>query len=178
MPNFTLMGLIQSYPDDADVNQILADLTAKNIVEKDSTLYTYRTLVIRYGLTFAGTIMAKLDAASASNPLIKATYLAVCSTGIDFSVDAAQGMIDQLTGPLFTQDEADKLKALGVLTFSRLDKANLVGITTDDITQAMADRIYIRDVYNWFNNLFNQIAPQIESGTISKDQIKTIINNA
>ena len=121
--------------------EIAAALNAKTQERKHSQEVGYRGITIKHGPTFAGTILAKLDAAGASNPLLKATYTAVCTTGIDFSAAVTQGMIDQLeAAKLFTADEATKLKAIGIWHIS-ICEANSLPDATEDAVQAAIDEI-------------------------------------
>ena len=117
--------------------EIAKILNAKTVERTNREMQSYRAITSLHGPTFAATILGKLDAASASNPLLKATYNAVCNGGIDFASNVTQGMIDQLTGKLFTPEEAAKLKALGVWQISPCEANGLTEATEETVQTAI-----------------------------------------
>lgn len=95
--------------------ELLAALNEQVVEQSHSADVGFRGITNTYGAEFAATILGKLDAASGTNPLLKATYNAITTTGIDFSNPVTQGQLTLLQqAGVFTQDEADKLKAIGI----------------------------------------------------------------
>lgn len=112
-------------------------LNTPSVAKTHSVEVGYRGITLTYGPTFAGTVLAKLDAAGASNPLLKATYTAICTTGIDFAADVTQGLLDSLSGVLFDADETAKLKAIGRYQISLCENAGLNEATEANVQSAL-----------------------------------------
>lgn len=176
MPNELLIQLVGPYADNVSAQDVLNDLNAKTHEERYPGMRTYRTLTLSHGPTFVATILGKLKAGGATNPLLDATYFAMCGEGIDFSLDVTQGLLEQLRGVLFTDEETVTLKEIGVKHFSTLEVNNLSNITVEDVQAAIDAKISRRDNLAWFVNIYNTVLPQIQDGTITRQQIKDLIN--
>ena len=123
--------------------EVLTTITDESIEKTNPELQTSRGLAIALGLQDAATAIGGLKAASAENPLLDSMYVALSSTGLDFSHSMVRDMIDQLTGVVFTSELAGKLKSLGVWHVSPLEvAAGARGATTDEQTvQSVLDEV-------------------------------------
>jgi hypothetical protein len=151
-----------------DADGILAIINSKTITKTNSELQTINALTLTLGIETSAMAAGILDAAGASNPLLKAMYYKLCSTGIDFSDALTQGMIDAV----FTGDYAAlaaPLKAMGVWSISEAEVRFGRSLTIDDMTEVFIQykRILLKEsVFVRFNNL--QAA--IESGLVITEQ--------
>lgn len=114
-------------------------LNIPSVEKRHSSEVGFRGIVISHGAKFAATILGKLDAAGASNPLLKATYNAMCNAGIDFSSDATQSQLTVLQqAGVFTSEEATQLKAIGRWQVSEASENNLGTVTEQQVSAARA----------------------------------------
>lgn len=172
--NSILVNLIKDYPDNTDATLILNDLTAPIII-KSNARFTYVDLINFHGEQFAKDILQKIK--DASDPILNRIYILFITTGINLSMEENKDEIIELFNlGILTQDEFDKLTSLNTTTTNILEQSGLFGIKIDDVAQAMKDRIYFRDVLLWWINLYNTIFPQIQAGTITKEQIIALVN--
>ena len=96
---------------DADATALVNSQQVNRIC---NDLLTTRSLIINLGVDDATTALNALAQAASSNPMLDAMRITLCSTGIDFSNQLSQSVIDQLaTTQLITQELASKLKRLG-----------------------------------------------------------------
>lgn len=118
-----LRELLQTDPyasqTDAQVASAL-NATSQHVVDTP-TLITSRTLYADLGPTAAETILQKLEAASASNAVVKRVlgWLLPSESGVDIAHSATRGQIDALVQEgVLTSGEGSAIKALGEVTKS------------------------------------------------------------
>ena len=174
--NQKIAALIITYPE-FDYASIINNINIKSIVVKDSTLYNYKSFVDVFGPAFTTSILAELKAAAASNILIEAGYNSFIGAGLDFSNSVVQGMITQLgQAGVFQPSEVATMLSIGIKKFSIVDQQfSGVSPTVQDFIDTKTQMDYIANVQVWWNNLHNTIIPQIEQGTITKEQIQALV---
>lgn len=108
--------------------QVADALNALTRTKPDDTLYTMRRLMI--GVSDAATLIAKMDAVAASNPVV-AEAMRMLRTfgeggGISFADPATIAMIQQLyAANVLTDTERDELLAIGKQPASRAEELGL-----------------------------------------------------
>lgn len=126
--------------------EVLATITSLSVERSNSELQTSRGVTLALGVESAAYALGGLKAAGASNPLFDSIYIAVSTTGVDFSNPVTQAMIDVLTGAgAWSADIGASLKSLGVWQESPLEYyGGERGITTDEATvQTVLDEIAV-----------------------------------
>ena len=102
----------------------------------DATLMTERLVTYRSILNEcdgAGTILDKLEAASAAIPDLKWAMVGIKSDGIDIGSVKTRGMVDQLVvGSVLTQVEGDALKSMAT-SQSKAQSLGLGNVKEGDI---------------------------------------------
>lgn len=172
--NPALVELITRFEPTATDADIFAALSAPSLQTTDHTLYTFRQLIQIIGPDMTSAVLGKLKAAAASNPLLDATYLAVCSSGIDFADPVTQEQVDALvTASVFTAEEGTALKAVGVQARSSLEANGLSDITEEVIhdTRANSPRLNGSEKLRW---LYNTHIHSLESGEITWAEVQAI----
>lgn len=118
-----------------DLNQSVA------VINSASVFVTARTLYAELGPVAAETILAKLEAASASNAIVKRVnaWLLPSEAGVDLANASTRGQLDALAqAGVLTSDEAASVKALGESLVSKGEQLGLLGagesITAQQIT--------------------------------------------
>ncbi len=171
-----IAALIQQNPG-IDFDTIISNINTKNIIVKDPTLYTYRSFVDMFGPVFTTTILSELKAATPSSVLIEAGYNSFIGAGLDFSNSVVQGMIIQLgQAGVFQPIEVTVMLNLGVKHLSIVDQQfGGVSPTAQEFIDTKAKMDYITNVQLWWTDLHNTIMPQIDQGTITKEQIQALV---
>lgn len=155
---------------------ILAVINTKSVDKTDSELQTFRIFVHRFGLDFATRVLGVLDLASKQNALLKATYMAVCTTGLDFTNDQIREQIDFMASEgLWSQNDANLIKSLGIYKISPVEAffgqgqtAILAEVNTALIVAGRKQLLL--EVADKYNNL----ATAIKGGVVSTwDEAKT-----
>lgn len=169
MPN--LIQILNNHPEllELDVADIVSALNAKTVSKRDETLLTFRAMTVKYGIEFTQDALARFKAAADLDPLLAATYLAICSTGIDFSANVTHGMIDQLvTLNVFTQEIGDKLKGLGRWSISPVEDQFGEGAvaTEEEVTHAVQE-IQRQNLVSRVQRQASQVAGQVRNGSIT-----------
>jgi len=166
-----LSGLIKANNlQNSTAAEIVAALNEPTEYRTHASEVGYRGITLKYGPTFAATVLGKLKAAAASNPLLDATYIAICASGIDFSADVTQGMIDQLQAAnVFTSDEASKLKSIGIWQISKAEANNLGTITEDQATAALAEIVEEQAV-----NVHSQLVAYVHNEVFNANRYATM----
>lgn len=98
---------------------------------------TARTFFAELGLTMAATILAKLEAAEASNPALKwVNRWLQTESGFDIGHPESIATINALRGPLLTDAEADGLLSLSAVRVSRAEQLFGRNVTATDVAIA------------------------------------------
>lgn len=151
-----------------DTAGLVAAINQKNIQRTNHEFQTMKAIADLYGAEFTATALGALKAAGASNPLLEATYFALCSTGIDFANPLVQGTIDQLVlGGVWTEEMGATLKEMGIWNVC-LAEVHLGqdAVTEDEVIEALAV-FSRRTVISQVADRYNQIVTALENGTIS-----------
>ena len=97
-----------------DYAAVAAILNAQSINVSDSTYYTSRYLVTLLGPDNYRLVSGSLAAIGSQDPLVKDIHQTLNTTGVDFSTELTQGMIDLLGANAgWSQELIDTLKAIG-----------------------------------------------------------------
>lgn len=175
-----LVDLIASYPPSMTDAEVFAALSAASESKTDSTLYSFRHLVLALGEDLTRSVLAKLEAASGADPILKATYNAICNAGINFADAATQSAIDRLasdTTPAparFTAEEATAMKAIGIRSASKLELAGLSGVTEAEIASVRAEN-YRLAVMEKIRFAYNTSIEKAERGQISWAEFQALV---
>jgi len=158
--------------------QIAEALNAKSIPITNSELYTSTGIILALGPDLARSIIDKFEAAMVHDPLLRAQYDKLNSTGIDFSHPFTQQMIDDLKAAgIFTTEEAEALKRIGVRYISPYEQFAGEGsvVTAEDVAQAMSPqpvtgkRLELKIIFD-LNGSFFAITEYALSGTSIVDK--------
>lgn len=153
---------------DMDISEVVDLLNTKNIATQTG-VYTYKGIVLKYGEDFTRNVIGKLKAASAADPLLDASYLSLCTNGLDFSNSVVQGTIDALvTAEVFTSEEGVSLKALGNNPISRIEELFGIGttLTEDDVTATLSE-MNKRKLIAKITNRYNSLRGRIDNGEVT-----------
>lgn len=151
------------------VSDIVNTLNAKTVIKRNNELLTFRALTVKFGVDFATNILGRFKMASDANPLLAATYTAICTTGIDFGAPVTQGMIDQLiSAGVFDQDMGNTIKSVGVWRISVVEDVYGEGVeaTESDVTHAI-EEINRKDLLTRVRQKASQVAGQVQNGSIT-----------
>ena len=123
-------------------SQVAADLNATSSVVKAGPIFvTARTLYGDLGPAAAETILQKLEAASASNPVVKRVnaWLLPSEAGVDVTNTSTREQLDALAaGGVLTAGEAASIKALGESVQSKGEQLGLLGAAEAITAQQVA----------------------------------------
>lgn len=154
-----------------------AELLNTPSVEKRRTSDVgYRGIVKNHGgTTFATTILGKLEAAGAVNPLLKATYFAMCGDGIDFSSDETQEQLTALQqAGVFTNEEATQLKAIGRWLVSEASEDGLGTVTEQQVAAARAQNTREARLQDWDSRKAHMMNEIVNPGLAANNDDATI----
>ena len=120
--------------------QEIADaLNAKTETVANDELYTVAGIIQELGPDMARQVIAAFEAATAADPLLKAVYYKIASTGISFSDPDTVAMMDQLQAAgVLTADQVQALKGIGFRSKSKWELAAGDGAVVDADTVAAA----------------------------------------
>lgn len=120
--------------------QEIADaLNAKTETVTNDELYTVAGLLKELGPDMARSVIAAFEAVAQTDPLLKAVYYKITSTGISFADPDTVAMLEQLkTAGVFTQDQVDAIKSIGFKKKSKWELAAGDGAVIDANTVAAA----------------------------------------
>lgn len=131
----SLKTLVQSRLEMTDAD-IATELNTPSLERRDSTRYTWAGLVLKFGTVTVATMRAALNAVPNVGPLVTEI---LTSTGVDFSLDETQSMLDTLSPSLGAQAVAG-LKNIGRYQVSPyIADGNLGTVTTDQIAACRAE---------------------------------------
>ena len=129
-----------------DNEQIATKLNQKDItaVISGQTMIRYRTLVSTYGPEFADGVLDALEAAAPSNKTIKRILPSILNdgdfSGVDVSNTIVRQILDQfVTVGLFTQDQTNKIKAMGEYKVSLAEQAGFTDVVGAGHVKAARD---------------------------------------
>jgi len=120
--------------------QEIADaLNAKTETVTNDELYTVAGLLKELGPDMARSVIAAFEAVAQTDPLLKAVYYKITSTGISFADQDTVAMLEQLkTAGVCTQDQVDAIKSIGFKKKSKWELAAGDGAVIDANTVATA----------------------------------------
>ena len=141
--------------------EIVADLNAATVPRTDATRYTWAGLALRFGTSTVAAMRAALIAVPNVGPLVDSI---LTSSGIDFSLDETQAMLDSLSG-VFGANSTAALKSIGRWNVSPYVADGGTGnVTTEQIAVARA-AIAIEAVRSKLATALNEvIQPLIGTG--------------
>jgi hypothetical protein len=111
-------------------------LNARNYSLPKSRFVTARGILAEMG-TVGAQILDKLEAAAASNSVVKWAMKFMLTDGIDVGHATTRAMLDSLVGPVLTQTECDLLKNLAVQPASRAEVLGFAYIQEKDVYVAL-----------------------------------------
>ena len=115
-------------------------LNAVDRIIADSTRRSFRDLLRAEGLSVAGTIYGKLKTAAETSAGVELAVSAANdysdNGGLDFSHAQTISGLNGLVSAVLTQDEANKLKALGTRTVSRATELGLGTVRVGNVEEA------------------------------------------
>ncbi len=166
----SLKTLVQSRLNMSDAD-IAKELNTPSVERRDTTRYTWAGLVLKFGTVTVATMRAALNSVPNVGPLVNEI---LTSTGVDFSLDETQGMLDALAPTLGAQAVAG-LKSIGrYLVSPYIADGNLGTVTTDQIAACRAE-IAIESVQSKLATVLNEIVgPMVSAGGTWAD-VKTAI---
>lgn len=114
----SLIELIKQHASEAatagDYALVASVLNANDVDVVDDTYYTSRYLVTLLGVDTYRIVSGSLAAIGEVDPLVKDIHQTLNTTGVDFSTELTQGMIDLLGANAgWSQELIDRLKAIG-----------------------------------------------------------------
>lgn len=112
-------------------DQVAASLNAKDRVVVEQTFVTAKDLMARMDPSVAATILQKLEAEAANNPVVKwiMSFITGGGEGIDLGHVNTRAQIDALVaGGVLAPTEGASLKALAERTVSRAEELGLLEI--------------------------------------------------
>ena len=120
--------------------QEIADvLNAKTETVTNDELYTVAGIIKELGPDMARQVLTAFEAATAVDPLLKAVYYKITSTGISFADPDTVALLEQLQAAgVLTQDQGDALKGIGFRKKSKWELAAGDGAVVDADTIAAA----------------------------------------
>ncbi len=120
--------------------QEIADaLNAKTETVANDELYTVAGIIQELGPDMARSVIAAFEAFAQTDPLLKAVYYKITSTGISFSDPDTVAMMDQLQAAgVFAQEQVDAIKSIGFKKKSKWELAAGDGAVIDADTVAAA----------------------------------------
>lgn len=121
---------------DATIAGILNQPAGERLVQRQ---FTAISLMAELGAITGATILEKLEAASASNPVLKWAMLAARTPpGIDFGHIETQKMVDMcVTADVITSEEGIKMKSLGKTSSSLALAAFGKAVTGAEVSNAL-----------------------------------------
>jgi len=134
--------LIRQHNLTGTAQEIADALNAKTETVTNDELYTVAGIIQELGPDMARQVIAAFEAATAADPLLRAVYYKISSTGISFSDPDTVALLEQLQAAgVFTQEQVDALKGIG---FRKKSKWELVAgdgavVDVDTVAAALND---------------------------------------
>jgi len=134
--------LIRQHNLTGTAQEIADALNAKTETVTNDELYTIAGIIQELGPDMARQVIAAFEAATAADPLLRAVYYKISSTGISFSDPDTVALLEQLQAAgVFTQEQVDALKGIG---FRKKSKWELVAgdgavVDVDTVAAALND---------------------------------------
>lgn len=168
----SLKTLVQSRLNMSDA-EIATELNTASIERRDTTRYTWAGLVLKFGTVTVATMRAALNAVPNVGPLVTEI---LTSTGVDFSLDETQGMLDSLA-PTLGANAVAGLKSIGRQFISPYNAdGNLGTVTEQEVAAARLDYITRRDAGVFWSAVQNQIGQMIDAGN-TVEEIKAALGD-
>jgi len=131
--------LIRQYNLTGTAQEIADALNAKTETVTNDELYTIAGITKELGPDVARGVIAAFEAAAQADPLLKAVYYKINSTGISFSDPDTVAMMEQLQAVgVLTAEQVDALKGIGFRKKSKWELAAGDGAVIDVDTVAAA----------------------------------------
>lgn len=175
----SLIELIKQHASEAatagDYALVASVLNANDVDVVDDTYYTSRYLVTLLGVDTYRIVSGSLAAIGEVDPLVKDIHQTLNTTGVDFSTELTQGMIDLLGANAgWPQELIDTLKAIGRSQTSIALKELGAAVTAEQCESAWM-KSYLAD---WLENARGNALGKIQSGEISTlEALKTLLGN-
>lgn len=120
--------------------QEIADaLNAKTETVANDELYTVAGIIQELGPDMARSVIAAFEAVAQTDPLLKAVYYKITSTGISFADPDTVAILEQLQAAgVFAQEQVDAIKSIGFKKKSKWELAAGDGAVIDADTVAAA----------------------------------------
>jgi len=131
--------LVRVYSLSGTAQEIADALNAKTETVTNDELYTVAGIIKELGPDAARGVIAAFEAATAVDPLLKAVYYKITSTGISFADPDTVALLEQLQAAgVFTQEQVDAMKSIGFKKKSKWELAAGDGAVVDADTVAAA----------------------------------------
>ena len=156
----SLQNLVASRLNMTDAD-IATELNAATVPRTDATRYTWAGLALRFGTSTVAAMRAALIAVPNVGPLVDSI---LTSSGVDFSLDETQAMLDSLSGVFDAQSTA-ALKSIGRWNVSPYVADGGTGnVTTEQIAVAR-ENIAIEAVRSKLATALNEVIwPLVSAG--------------
>lgn len=133
----SLIELIKQHASEAatagDYALVASVLNANDVDVVDNTYYTSRYLVTLLGVDTYRIVSGSLAAIGEVDPLVRDIHQTLATTGVDFSTDLTQQMIDQIGAVASWPVEViNQLKAIGRFTRSPAEQYLGAAVTADE----------------------------------------------
>jgi len=124
--------LIHQHNLTGTAQEITDVLNAKTETVTNDELYTVAGIIKELGPDMARQVLTAFEAATAVDPLLKAVYYKITSTGISFADPDTVALLEQLQAAgVLTQDQGDALKGIGFRKKSKWELAAGDGSVVD-----------------------------------------------
>ncbi|GIW59031.1 MAG: hypothetical protein KatS3mg087_0097 [Patescibacteria group bacterium] len=131
--------LIRQHNLTGTAQEIADALNAKTETVTNDELYTVAGIIKELGPDAARGVIAAFEAVAQTDPLLKAVYYKITSTGISFADPDTVALLEQLkTAGVFTQEQVDAMKSIGFKKKSKWELAAGDGAVIDADTVAAA----------------------------------------
>jgi len=131
--------LIRQHNLTGTAQEIADALNAKTETVTNDELYTVAGIIKELGPDMARSVIAAFEAVTQTDPLLKAAYYKITSTGISFADPDTVATLEQLkTAGVFTQEQVDAMKSIGFKKKSKWELAAGDGAVIDANTVAAA----------------------------------------
>ena len=131
--------LIRQHNLTGTAQEIADALNAKTETVTNDELYTVAGIIKELGPDMARSVIAAFEVVAQTDPLLKAVYYKITSTGISFADPDTVAMLEQLQAAgVFTQEQVDAMKSIGFKKKSKWELAAGDGAVIDANTVAAA----------------------------------------
>lgn len=153
--------------DDGEIAELVGHLNDRETLTRtNSELQTSAAIALALPMEQAAAAMGVFDAAGQQNPLLKAMYFKLCSTGLNFADPLVQATIDAV----FTGDYAAlaaPLKAMGITPISPMEQQfkGFAGDVTQEQVEAAVAVIAKRRLHRTIDARRDAAVAAVNAGT-------------